>query len=1105
VIKCKSKINLTRYSALALLVSSSGITFAADEHQNGIANSSNSKAWISEKIAPSKVDIDLRALKSADQWKPGQAIKDMPRRRFNPNYVTPDSPRNPVVSKTDRLLSAQKVMTMSASKNTRAIEQQFDGSGYTGVNPPDTTGDVGINYYIQSINGSSGSIFTVYDKTTGALVSGPTNMETLGSGNCATGAGDPIVLFDEMANRWMLSEFSSFGNNLCVYISQTSDPISGGWFAYSFAAPSFPDYPKYGVGVDAYYVGTNETTSAVYALDRNAMLAGNAASMIRLSVADLAGFGFQMIQPADHDGVNDMPAGTPGYFLRHRDDEVHNASSNNPTEDYLELWEFNADFVDTNNASFTKVADIAIAEFDSDLCGLTSFSCFPQAGASSTLDPLREVVMFRAQYRNFDSYETLVGNFVTDVDGTDHGGIRWFELRRNSGGAWALEQEGTYSPDNKNRWMGSIAMDKDGNMALAYSWASSTDFPGIRYTGRLASDAAGVMTEAEAVLVAGTDGNSSNRWGDYSHLAVDPVDECTFWYTNQYGRQNGQWGTHISSFKFDSCGTGTGNQSPTAALTVDCTLLACSMDASASADSDGSIVSYEWDFGDGNTATGETTDYTYGADGTYVVTVTVTDDEGASGTASQTITISASNQLPSSSFSFVASELSVTFTDESSDVDGTVDQWSWDFGDGDTSNAQNPVHNYADEGDFQVTLTVTDNEGDSQTSTQTVSVSLANVAPISSFTYVTNLWEVTFSDGSSDSDGTVTSWDWDFGDGNSSSQQNPVHNYSANGDYTVTLTVTDDEGTSNASSQTVSVDDPNAPVSGGFTETNVSPANGEILEYTIDVPAGATVLDVDISGGTGNADLAINFGSTPSRTDNDCLQVGSGNTHSCSITNPSEGTWFIIVRGASASSGVQLDAYWTASPAGNQSPDADFTFTTDELELNVTDASSDSDGSIVSWSWDFGDGNSSSSQDATNVYQAAGTYSVSLTVVDDEGASDTTTQSVTVSESGGETSGGITETGISPARGENISFTVEVPAGADSFVVDTSGGTGNVDLVINFGSLPTRFNNDCIQQGAGNSHNCTITNPEAGTWFIIVRGAAASSDAQLDAYWFDNQ
>jgi hypothetical protein len=190
---------------------------------------------------------------------------------------------------------------------------------------------------------------------------------------------------------------------------------------------------------------------------------------------------------------------------------------------------------------------IPVAEFDSDLCGLTSFSCIPQKGSSIRLDPLREIIMNHLQYRNFGTYETLVGSFVTDVDGHDHAGVRWFELRKTPNESWRVHQEGTYAPDSEHRWMSSIAMDSKGNIALAYSVSSLTTFPGLRYAGRLASDPMGTLPRGEHTLVAGSAANASNRYGDYAALTVDGDD--VFWFTGQYNK-TGQWSTRIGSFKF---------------------------------------------------------------------------------------------------------------------------------------------------------------------------------------------------------------------------------------------------------------------------------------------------------------------------------------------------------------------------------------------------------------------------------------------------------------------------------------------------------------------------------------------------------------------------
>ncbi len=458
----------------------------------------------------------------------------------------------------DSLLAIQAAAAPATPNGFTTPIFNFDGQGYTFVNPPDTVGDVGTNHYIQMIN-SSGTDVAIYDKATATLI---TQFALTSLGGCSTGSGDPVVLYDEMADRWLLSEFGS-GSSLCVFVSQTADP-TGSYYSYQFPTPDFPDYPKYGVWPDAYYLSTNENSPAAYALDRNAMLMGSLATSQRFTGSLLSGFGFQAFTPSDLDGSTLPPAGAPNYFMRHRDTEAHGAGNCvvSAGQDCLEIWAFDVDFVTPANSTFTEIAQIPIADIDSELCGFFAFACFPMPGSGTTLDPIREVIMFRLAYRNFGSHQTLVGNLVTDVDGTDHGGVRWFELRKQGAGAWSLFQEGTYAPDIHHRWMGAIAMDGEGNIALGYNVSSTTQFPSLRYVGRLVSDPLGTMPQGEAVLINGTGSNGSNRYGDYAAMSVDPVDDCTFWFTGQYNTGS-NWSTRIGAFKFDACG------SPDFTLSVD--------------------------------------------------------------------------------------------------------------------------------------------------------------------------------------------------------------------------------------------------------------------------------------------------------------------------------------------------------------------------------------------------------------------------------------------------------------------------------------------------------------------------------------------------------
>jgi hypothetical protein len=491
----------------------------------------------------------LTDLPKAPTWKETDPIKETnPRRHHGREGRIRNIPK--AAAKVDVLLGFQtRAAAFNVARDFDPPALNIDGQGFTGVNPPDTAGDIGGDYFIQAINGANGAVCTVYKKADGTVAAGPFRLRDLGDVQ-VTGKGDPIILYDHPANRWVLTEFSESGNKLLVYVSKTSDPVSGGWKLYEFTAPNFPDYPKYGLWNDAYYVTTNEADGpAIYALDRAKMLAGeNDATMQRFLASQLNGFGFQALTPADLDGPAPSD-GAPGYAMRHRDDEVHNPGSNDPNQDFLELYELRINWSDATQSTFAGPAAIPISEIDSDLNGLLSFSCFPQKGSSTRLDPLREVIMSRLQYRNFGTHESIVGSFVTDVDGTDHGGVRWFELRKADQGSWQVHQEGTYAPDSHHRWMSSIAMDGSGNIALAYNVTSSSMFPSLRYAGRLVSDPMGTMPRGEHTLIDGTVANASQRYGDYAALCVDPSDDRVFWFTGEYNAAS-TWSTRIGSFRF---------------------------------------------------------------------------------------------------------------------------------------------------------------------------------------------------------------------------------------------------------------------------------------------------------------------------------------------------------------------------------------------------------------------------------------------------------------------------------------------------------------------------------------------------------------------------
>ncbi|MDQ3707094.1 MAG: S-layer homology domain-containing protein [Chloroflexota bacterium] len=438
----------------------------------------------------------------------------------------------------------------------------FDGTdqstSFCACLPPDTNGDVGPNHYVQW-NNSSIVMFT----KTGTPVFGPVAGNTLFAGfpgRCQTeNDGDPIVLYDQLAGRWFLSQFlASSPYGMCIAVSQTSDP-TGSYhrYEYHFSETDFYDYEKYGVWPDGYYMSANvfegdggfHPSAMVY--DRARMLEGLSASYVEFNPGDY----FGSLLPADLDGHTPPPPGSPNYFV---------STSGSSTDLYL--WKFFTDFSNPSAFRLEGPTILPVAPLDPNLCG-GSRNCIPQRGTTARLDALGNRVMYRLAYRNMGTYESLLTNQSVDENGADHAGVRWYEIRSPRDNP-VIYQQGTYAPDANHRWMGSMAMDRLGNIALGYSVSSSAEFPSIRYTGRSANDPLGEMSRGEATLYAGAGSqtNSSGRWGDYSMMSVDPVDDCTFWYTNEYYSATTNvalWRTRIGSFKFESCTAATATPTAT--------------------------------------------------------------------------------------------------------------------------------------------------------------------------------------------------------------------------------------------------------------------------------------------------------------------------------------------------------------------------------------------------------------------------------------------------------------------------------------------------------------------------------------------------------------
>jgi hypothetical protein len=431
---------------------------------------------------------------------------------------------------------------------------QFDGVDDSICNcaPSDVNMAVGPNNLVQTVNVG----WAVYDKNGNITPGFP---KTLGSiwaalgGACTGNQGDPIVQYDKLADRWFVSQLGSetapFSE--CIAVSTTNNP-AGTYALYEYQfGNNFPDYPHFGVWPTATnsaymmmahlfqnfqtFIGT-----AACAFDRTKLLAGAAQpTMICFTISNDGGF-----QPADLDGSTPPPDGSPGYFVTFETSSLHE-------------FQLSPNFANPPASTFVGPIDLPVSAFTL-ACGGTGGTCVPQSGTTTKLDTLGDRMMYRMAYRNFGDHEAMVVNH--SVAAGSGVGVRWYEIR--SPLSPTIFQQGTYSPNSTFRWMGSAAMDKVGDIAMGYSLSSSSIHPGIAFTGRIPSDSPGTM-QSEATMLTG--GGSQNggltRWGDYTALRIDPADDCTFWYTNQYLKTNGNfnWSTRIGSFSMNNCTGVAGN------------------------------------------------------------------------------------------------------------------------------------------------------------------------------------------------------------------------------------------------------------------------------------------------------------------------------------------------------------------------------------------------------------------------------------------------------------------------------------------------------------------------------------------------------------------
>jgi hypothetical protein len=430
---------------------------------------------------------------------------------------------------------------------TNGLKVNWAGQTASGFRPYDPSGAAGPNHYVQMINSTT---FKVYNKTSGVVIL----TGTLGNlwSPATANAGDPIVMYDKAADRWFLAQFGSGNNNIYIAVSTTSDP-TGSYATYTFTSPQFPDYLKFSVWADGYYMTSNQAQK-VFCFERAAMLTGSAgARSIYTSYAPPQGGGFFVPLPGDAaDGT--LPAyGTPCPIFSYSDNGWGAGFS-----DAVNIYQMSVNWVPTTpTATITLASALPTAAFDASYNG--SWNDVSQPGTTQKLDGIGGICMYRAQWKSWGGYNSVVLNWAVRINANQRS-IMWCELRQNqSTNAWSIYQQGIYTPDAATRWMGSMAMDNNGSIGIAYLKSDATSiYPGLFYSGRRECDPLGTLPVTEVQVIAGTGFQTgTNRVGDYAHTCLDP-DGITFWSTSEFmGGTSGASAarTRIFSFSLPTCTT----------------------------------------------------------------------------------------------------------------------------------------------------------------------------------------------------------------------------------------------------------------------------------------------------------------------------------------------------------------------------------------------------------------------------------------------------------------------------------------------------------------------------------------------------------------------